>query len=100
MGIVWAGTGNSLGLGQMARGLGTILPLMGPVGFVSGFAGSGAGAGLWLGMDPASTMQGGLPTSDAAALHGSAPDAELVPGTASLLGAWTSNHQHLMLGMG
>jgi hypothetical protein len=73
---------------------------MGPVGFVSGFAASGAGAGLWHGMEPVSTAQGGLPTSGTAALHGSAPDAELVPGTASLLGAWTSNIQHPMLGMG
>ena len=98
--ITWGGSSNSLGLGQITKGIGAMLPLIGPVGFESGFSAAGAGAALWQGIEPVGTAQGGLPASVAAALHGSSPDAMLVPGTASLLAAWTTNNPHLMIGMG
>jgi hypothetical protein len=99
-GVTWDGTVNSLGLGQIASSIGPMLPLIGPVSFDAGFSTAGAGAALWQGVDAVGMTQGGLPASGIAALHGSTPDAISFAGAATALGLWTTNNQHLMIGVG
>jgi uncharacterized protein YcsI (UPF0317 family) len=98
-GVTWDDTINSLGLGQNARGLGMMMPLTSPVALDSPFSTPGAGAALWQGVDPVSLAQGGLQATGAAALHAYEAMGAGDASAASPLGWWTSNNQHLMIGM-